>query len=192
MIQEIEKFILNTRPLSEDEKQEIESLFQRNIYPKKTILLREGEICSFESYILKGCIKTYFLDLNGQEVILNFATEHWWVSDILSFQEQFPSKMFIETIEETELLSLSPMAKDILLMKYPMLEKMFRHLVQRHLHSCQERLFGNIALSAAERYHIFLKKYPDVAQRIPQHLIASYIGISPEFLSRLRQRKPKR
>ncbi len=99
--------------------------------------------------------------------------------------------MFIETIEDCEILVLTPTSKAILLEKYPVLEKMFRLLVQRHLSSYQERLFGNIALTAEQRYDEFLKKYPALPQRVPQHYIASYLGISPEFLSRLRKRKLK-
>lgn len=192
MLSEIGKYINQCVQLTDNELKNVEALFENKIYPKKTILLRHGEICKFEAFILKGCIKTYFIDANGFEVILTFATENWWVSDISSFQKQLPSKMFIETIEETEVLQLTPQSKEELLNTYPALEKMFRLMVQRHLYAYQERLFGNIALTAEERYQIFLKKFPALPQRIPQHLIASYLGISPEFLSRLRKRKSKK
>ncbi|MEI6312778.1 MAG: Crp/Fnr family transcriptional regulator [Bacteroidota bacterium] len=188
----LEKYIRNCINISDTDLEKIDSLFEKKNYPKKTILLRDGEICKEESFIIKGCIKTYFIDKEGQEVILTFSTENWWVSDIYSFQEQTPSKMFIETIEDTELLLLTPSNKEKLLQTFPALEKMFRLMVQRHLHSYQERLFGNIALSAEERYEQFLQKYPALPQRISQHLIASYLGISAEFLSRLRTRKAKK
>lgn len=192
MLSEIEKYITQCVQLTDNELKNVEALFEHKTYPKRTILLQHGEICKFEAFIIKGCIKTYFIDANGFEVILTFATENWWVSDISSFQEQLPSKMFIETIEETEVLQLTPQSKEKLLNTYPALEKMFRLMVQRHLYAYQERLFGNIALTAEERYQIFLKKFPALPQRIPQHLIASYLGISPEFLSRLRKRKSKK
>ncbi len=186
------KYIHQCVTLSTADHEGIMEFFQPIQYPKKTILLNEGEICKFEGFVTKGCIKTYFIDQNGFEVILTFATENWWVSDIASFQDQRPSKTCIETIEASELLILTPDSKEALLSKYPDLERMFRLMVQRHLAAYQERLFGNIALTADKRYALFLEKYPDLPQRIPQHLIASYLGISPEFLSRLRKRKSKK
>jgi CRP-like cAMP-binding protein len=188
---EIQHYIRQILPLKEDELNAIEKYFQRKSYPKKTILLREGDVCRFEAFIIKGCIKTYFIDKDGFEVILTFSTENWWISDVASFQDQKPSKMFIETIEDSELLELTPQSQIELLEKHPALEKMFRLMLQRHLSAYQERLFGNIALTAEERYDNFLKKYPALPQRIPQHLIASYLGVSAEFLSRLRKRKSK-
>lgn len=192
MMSELEIYINQCMKLSTEELKHVETLFERNTVPKKTVLLQAGDVCKFEAFIVKGCIKTYFIDKKGLEVILTFATENWWVSDISSFEDQQPTKMFIETIEDTELLFLTPETKNELLTKYPGLEKMFRLMVQRHLNTYQERLFGNIAHTAQLRYQNFLKKYPALPQRIPQHLIASYLGISPEFLSRLRKRKPKK
>ena len=189
---ELSNYFRQCNNLSEIELNDIVSFFKSSKQAKKTFLLRSGEICKFEAFIVKGCIKSYFIDKNGEEVILTFATENWWVNDLTSFQDQKPSKMFIETIEDCELLNISPKSKEDLLAKYPQLEKMFRLMVQRHLASYQERLFGNIAMNAEERYQIFLQKYPDLPQRIPQQLIASYLGISPEFLSRLRTRKSKK
>lgn len=191
MMSELELYINQCVQLSGDELREVKVLFERKMVPKKTVLLRAGDICKFEAFIVKGCIKTYFIDKKGLEVVLTFSTENWWVSDISSFENQEPTKMFIETIEDTELLFLTPETKYELLAKYPALEKMFRLMVQRHLNSYQERLFGNIAHTAQERYQNFLKKFPALPQRIPQHLIASYLGMSPEFLSRLRKRKSK-
>lgn len=187
----IKEYINNCLHLQEAALQDIESFFEQKTIPKKTIMLRDGEICRFEGFIKKGCIKTYFIDKNGLEVVLTFATENWWISNIASFEEQVPGNMFIETVEDTDLLLLTYQTKAALLEQHPALEKMFRLLVQRHLHTYQERLFTNIALTAEERYARFLKKFPALPQRIPQHLIASYLGISPEFLSRLRSRKLK-
>ncbi len=192
MIPELRNYISKCLICSDHELQEIEGFFEKRKVPKKTVLLQPGEICKFEGFVLKGCIKTYFIDPNGLEVILTFATENWWVSDITSFHEQIPSEMGIETIEDTELLVMTPQSKEALLSAFPVLEKMFRLMLQRHLYTYQERLFGNIALTAEQRYQIFLKKYPALPQRIPQHFIASYLGISQEFLSRLRTRKVNR
>lgn len=186
-LQHIRSFI----DITEEEGEKILSFFTYKKYKKKTNLLHAGEVCRFEAFVIKGCIKTCFIDKNGFDVILTFATENWWVSDIASFQQEKPSQMWIETIEDCELLMINQANKEKLLQTFPVMEKMFRLLVQRHLVTYQERLFGNIAMTARERYDTFLSKYPALPQRIPQHLIASYLGVSPEFLSRLRNKKKK-
>ncbi len=189
MFKQINEYINTCVRLTEVQKVYFNNILIHKKFPKKTLLLREGEVCKFEAFIISGCVKTYFIDKNGFEIILTFATENWWISDIVSFLEQRSSKMFIETIEDSELLILTPETKEQALQEIPALERMFRLMVQRHLGTYQERLFGNIALSAEERYDLFLEKYPGLPQRVPQHLIASYLGISPEFLSRIRKRK---
>jgi CRP/FNR family transcriptional regulator, cyclic AMP receptor protein len=175
--------------LSVEQKELFSQNLQHKIYPKKAMLLTEGEVCKFEGFINRGCVRIYFTNSEGQEVILSFAIENWWISDLVSFQDQKPSKMNIETLEETEMLMLNPASKEKVLQDIPALERMYRLMVQRHLGTYQDRLFANIGLQAEERYHIFLQKYPSLSQRIPQHYIAAYLGISPEFLSRIRTRK---
>jgi CRP-like cAMP-binding protein len=191
MFQHIKKYIDSCVHLSNEQHDYFNNILIHKSFPKKKMLLSAGEICQFEAFIVKGCVKTYFIDKNGFEIILTFATENWWISDIKSFHEQIPSEMYIETIEETELLIINPQTKEQILHHIPSLERMFRLMVQRHLGTYQERLFSNIALTAEERYILFLQKYPDIPQRVPQHLIASYLGISAEFLSRIRSRKSK-
>lgn len=157
-------------------------------FPKKTFLLQQGEVCNFEYYVLKGCIRSYCIDDKGAEVIMTFATEDWWVSDIASFNDRSPSHMFIETLEDCELFLLNPHTKEKLLRRAPRFERVFRIMVQKHLSTYQQRLFGNIAQSAQERYLSFLEKYPSLPQRVPQRMIASYLGISAEFLSKIRKK----
>lgn len=192
MREELKNYIRKSLDISASELETVVDCYKFEKAAKKNILLRAGEICNFEIFIIKGCIKSYFINQEGLEVVLSFATENWWVGDVFSFQEQLPSKMYIETLEDTEMLVISNEDKNKLLQNHPILEKMFRLIIQRHLYAYQERLFGNIALTAEERYSIFLSKYPALPQRIPQHLIASYLGVTPEFLSRLRNRKLKK
>lgn len=191
MFQAINQYINSCIQLSSEQLARFNQAFEHKVIPKKTILLQEGDVCKFEAFVVKGCVKTYYLDENGHEVILTFAIENWWVSDIASFHEQKVSRMFIETIEDSELLFLSYYEKEKILQEIPMLERAFRIMVQRHLRTYQERLYGNIALTADIRYQQFLVKYPNIQQRVPQHLIASYLGISPEFLSRIRTKYKK-
>ena len=167
------------------------SLLEYKKIPKKTFLLQEGEVCTFEGYVLSGCLRTFYIDPNGFETILLFPIEDWWVSDVASFHEQTPSKLFIETLETCELLTLSLERKERLLKEVPSFERVFRLMIQRHLASTQNRLINTISKTAADKYNDFLTLYPSISQRVPQHYIASYLGISPEFLSKIRARMSK-
>jgi CRP-like cAMP-binding protein len=168
------------------------TLLQVKNVRKKTMLLKEGDICNFEAYINKGCVRSYYLDESGSELTMQFAVEDWWASDITSFHEHKPSRMFIETLEDCELLTLNPGTKELLLQQVPAFERFFRILIQRHLAAVQNRLFQTIAWPAQERYLDFLQHYPSIPQRVPQHYIASYLGVSPEFLSKIRTKLANR
>lgn len=186
MFTEIDQFVSTFIHLTEDELAFFHSLLRLRKVKKKQFLLQEGEICDFEGFILKGCIKTYYLDKEGVETILLFAVEDWWVSDITSFAERKPSNLFIETLEDSELLTMDFAGKSRLFEKIPAFERMFRLLVQRSLGVLQQRFYASVSQTAEERYKQFLEKYPLVAQRVPQRQIARYIGVSPEFLSKVR------
>jgi CRP-like cAMP-binding protein len=186
MFAEIDRFVAKFIHLTEEESTFFHGLLKPRRVKKKTFLLREGEICDFEAFILKGCIRSYYLDKEGEETILLFAIEDWWVSDLTSFSERRPSDLFIETIEDSELLSIDYSGKALLFEKIPAFEHLFRLLVQRSLSVLQQRFYATISQTAEERYIQFLDKYPQVAQRVPQHQIARYIGVSPEFLSKIR------
>ncbi|WP_437921313.1 Crp/Fnr family transcriptional regulator [Sphingobacterium sp. LRF_L2] len=174
--------------LTAEEIPQFTDLLTTRSVPKKTMLLREGEICQFEGYIQKGCVRIYYLDENGFEVTLAFAVEDWWVSDIASFNYQVPSSLYMETLEDCELFILSPQTKEKLLDTIPKFERVFRMLVQRRLSALQDRLIHTISKPAADRYLEFIHLYPNISQRVPQYYIASYLGVSPEFVSTIRKR----
>ena len=191
MFEAINSYISKCVPVAKEELDYMDELLEYKKVPKKTVLLHEGEVCNFEAYIIKGCIRTYYIDEKGIEVTLQFAIEDWWVSDIASFHDHKPSNMFIETLEDCELLTLNPQTKEILLAKLPKLERVFRLMVQRNLSVLQGRLFKTIATSGTDKYLDFINRYPTIPQRVAQHYIASYLGISPEFLSKIRTRLAK-
>ncbi len=191
MHESIQNYISRFVSLTPEELSVVENCMQLQEIPKKTILLNAGDVCNFEAYVLKGCIREYFIDHKGQELTLEFAVEDWWVSDITSFENQTPSIMYIETLEDCELLVLSRAAKDELLARVPKLERMFRLMIQRHLSVLQKRLFRTVSYTAMDKFEQFLRRYPSLPQRVPQHYIASYLGITPEFLSKLRKRQMK-
>lgn len=178
---------------SQEELDILNSLAVLKKVPRKTIMLHEGEKCNFEDFVVKGCVRKYYIDPQGFEVILQFAIENAWVSDIsFSIYEEKPSKLFIETLEDCEFLSFTPEAKETLFERAPRFERAFRILLQRHLAVTQNRLFTTISKTAMEKYLDFLEVYPTLPQRIAQHYIASYLGISAEFLSKTRTKLAKR
>jgi CRP-like cAMP-binding protein len=160
--------------------------------PKKTTMLHEGEMCSYEAFVVKGVVRKYFVDANGFEVILQFGIEDSWVGDIsFSIYDKKPSKVFIETLEDSEFLMFSPEAKEELYERAPRFERAFRILLQRNLATTQNRLFNTISMTALDKYLEFLELYPTLPQRVAQHYIASYLGISAEFLSKTRAKIAK-
>lgn len=191
MYQNVHQYIERFVSLTQEEYLIVDEYLKLKAIPKKTMLLNAGDVCNFEAYVLKGCIREYFIDKRGAELTLEFAVEDWWVSDITSFEHQTPSMMYIEALEDCELLVLSREAKDELLRRVPKLERMFRLMIQRHLAVVQKRLLRTVTYSAMDKLEEFLKRYPTLPNRVPQHYIASYLGITPEFLSKLRKRQMK-
>lgn len=192
MYEQIDSSISRYVTFSKEELDIFNSLLEYRKVPKKTIMLHEGEVCNFEAFVVKGCVRKYFIDHNGFEVILQFAIENAWVSDIsFSTYETKPSKIFIETMEDCEFLVFSPETKEELFTKAPKFERAFRILFERHLSVTQNRLFNTISKTAMEKYLEFLELYPTLPQRVAQHYIASYLGISAEFLSKVRAKIAK-
>ena len=192
MHSQINKNISRYVSFSDEELEIFNTLLEYKTLPKKTIMLHEGEKCNFEAFVLKGCLRKYYIDANGFEVILQFAIEDAWISDIsFSIYEDKPSQVFIETLEDCEFLTFNPQSKEELFEKAPRFERAFRILMQRNLSVTQNRLFNTISKTATEKYLEFMEHYPTIPQRVAQHYIASYLGISAEFLSKIRTRLAK-
>ena len=192
MYSQINKNISRYVTFDADELEIFDSLLQYKAVPKKTIMLQVDEMCSFEAFVIKGCVRKYYIDANGFEVILQFAIENAWISDIsFSNYEDKPSRVYIETLEDCKFFMFSPETKEELFSKAPKFERAFRILVQRSLAVTQDRLFNTISKTATEKYLEFLEHYPTLSQRVAQHYIASYLGISAEFLSKVRTKIAK-
>ncbi|WP_205431345.1 Crp/Fnr family transcriptional regulator [Flavobacterium arcticum] len=192
MYSQINESISRYVSFTKEELDLLNALLEYKTVPKKTIMLHEGEICNFEAFVIKGCVRKYYIDENGFEVILQFAIENAWMSDIsFSIYENEPSAIFIETLEDCEFLVFTPETKEELFAKAPRFERAFRILLHRHLAVTQNRLFNTIAKSATQKYLEFLEHYPTLPQRVAQHYIASYLGISAEFLSKVRTKLAK-
>lgn len=172
--------------LESDEQQLILAVMHPRRLRKRQYFLQEGDVSTHSAYVLSGCIRNYFIDRDGFEHILQFAIEGWWASDLSSFINQQPGRLNIDALEDSELLTLSRIDQLALCEKCPKMEKYFRILSENSLASHQNRLLENLSLTAKERYINFAKKYPLFMQRLPQNQIAAYLGITPEFLSKIR------
>jgi len=177
--------------LSKNEADYFVSLLERKTLKRKEYLLREGEVCKTENFITKGCLRTYTIDENGFEHILMFAIEDWWIGDPYGFWTQTPSTHFIDALENSELLQISKPDLDKLLETVPKFERFYRVVFQNALIAERQRINQNLSLTAEQRYLNFIKKYPKMEQRISQKHIATFLGITPEFLSMIRNKIAK-
>jgi CRP-like cAMP-binding protein len=159
---------------------------------KKDLFLKEGVVCKDSAFVIDGAMKSFTVDREGKEHILNFATAGWWISDLYSYFSQKPGILNIEAIADSEVLMLSWKNQRLLYTKVPKFERYFRILVENSLVANQQRLIDNLSSTAEDRYLHFIKKYPTIPSCVPQHNIASYLGITPEFLSKIRARLAKR
>jgi len=182
IIKNISRFIT----LNPEEEQYFISLLKVKKLRKKQYLLQEGEICRNEYFVTKGCLRTYTIDEKGLEHVIQFSIEDWWTGDMYSFLTQKPSSYTIDAIEDSELLYLDKVSHDELYLKVPKFERFFRHLLQYAFISMQERINATLSQTADQRYCSFIEKYPLMEQRLPLKQIASYLGITPESLSRIR------
>jgi CRP-like cAMP-binding protein len=172
--------------LSAEEFEYAKTLFIPKKLKKKRILIEAGEICKYTVFVEKGLLRSFKVDGKGNEYILQFALEGWWMADLYSFLTNEPSPYNIEALEDSELLLISKPSWDLLLEKVPAFERYFRVLIQNNLINTQRRLMSSFTETAEEKYLKLLKEFPDILQRVPQHMIASYLGITRETLSRTR------
>lgn len=188
MIEILKNNISKHIALTDQEMTEFCSLFKNKSVKKKQFLLQEGEICKFEGFVTKGLFKVYHIDLKGFEQILFFAIENWWITDIDSFTNQKPSQLFIEALEDSEVLLISKEDKEFAYANQPKVEKLFRVMTQKTHVALQRRMIDNLSKTADQRYIDFIEKYPPLFQRLTNLQIAAYLGISHEFLSKIRKK----
>lgn len=172
--------------LTSDEEALLLSKIVRRKYLKDQYIVQQGDVCKTECFILSGCTKTFYVDDEGQEHIVMFAIEDWWTSDMGSFITQTPADYNIQCIENTELFQISYDIIEELYIEIPKLERFFRKIIERALVASQKRIVSNFSLTAKERYLLFKETYPKIEQRVPQYMIASYLGITKEFLSKIK------
>lgn len=187
MAELLNKKISDVISVSREEFDYFKSLFVPKKLRKKQYLLQEGDVSKYQAFVEKGMLKSYTVDEKGTEHILQFASEGWWMADLSSYLTNEPSVMNIDALEDAELLLLTKDSWDQAMKKIPALEHYFRIIIQNHLVATQKRLLQSLSETAEEKYHRFLATYPECAQRMPQHMIASYLGVTRETLSRIRK-----
>lgn len=177
--------------LNEKEEKYFRSMLEPKSLKRKTLYLEAGKVCKSSAFVLDGAVKSYTVDDEGKEHILSFATKEWWISDLYSLISEKPAILNIEAIADSEVLMLTRENQQTLFEQVPKFERFFRILVENSLVASQQRLIDNLSSTAEERYLRFIRKYPTIPSCVPQHNIASYLGITPEFLSKIRARLTK-
>jgi len=171
---------------------EVETLFKyvRPIsFKKKEYLLKGGQVCRSLFFVEKGCLRMFFINNKSAEQITQFALDGWWISDHFSFIDGRPSDYYIQTIEKSEVFSFDASSFDDLLQEIPQLERYFRTIMQRALAASQLRIKYMFEMTKEEFYLHFTTSFPEFVQRVPQYMIASYLGLTPEYVSELRKKK---
>ncbi len=181
----LEKFI----KVNDDDFSAILDYFQIINVKKKENLLVEGEICKSHFFVLTGCLRKFFVNEKGNEQTTEFAIETWWLTDNLAYEHQLPTEFYIQAVEKSELLVINYEAQKKLLERFPEMEKYFRFIYQRAFAAAQMRIKYLFSYSKEEFYHQLVKKHPEFVQRIPQYLIASFLGFTPEYLSEIRTKR---
>jgi CRP-like cAMP-binding protein len=176
-------------PLNNEEKGFVAEKFHPRLFRKRQYVLQEGDICTQFYFVVRGCLRMYKIDEKGNTHILQFAAENYWMNDLGSFHGVNPSALNIDALEDTVVLQISREDLISIYIQAPKFDRIFRVLIENAYVRVQERLLQNISSTAEERYQSFLEVYPHLTNRLSQVQIAAYLGITPEFLSRLRNRR---
>jgi CRP-like cAMP-binding protein len=173
--------------LTPAEKELCKTFFQPKKLRKRQYLLQEGDPCRYVAFVEKGMLRSYSIDEKGSEHIIQFAFEGWWIADQYSFLTGEPSVYNIDALEDCELLLITRAAEEELMEKVPKVERYFRLLLQSNVIATQRRLVSSLSQPAEKRYQELVESCPTIPQRVPQHMMASFLGITPETLSRIRR-----
>jgi len=185
MINHIRKFV----EINDSEIPILNNYLKRIDLKKKEFLIKEGQICNRLYFVEKGCLRMYFINDKGIEQIMQFALESWWISDYYSYIDNKPSDYYIQSIEKSEIISIDMESYDLLIQELPKMEGYFRQVMLKAVAQSQLRIKLHFDLSKEELYKLFTTSFPDFAQRVPQYMLASYLDLTPEYVSELRKKK---
>jgi CRP-like cAMP-binding protein len=175
--------------VNEQEFPEILAFFKTETFKKKDNLLAEGQICKSHYFVEHGCLRKFFVNSKGAEQTIDFAIENWWMTDHIAYEHRLPTQFYIQAVENSDVLSIDSSSQEKLLAAFPKMERYFRYIYQRAYAASQMRVKYLFDFSKEESYYHFSEHYADFIQRIPQYLIASYLGFTPEYLSEIRNKR---
>lgn len=187
MIQPILTYFEHYLPLDADEISLLEGRISERKIKRRQFILQEGDVCKHYSFVVEGCFKMFGVGKKGTEHNIQFSAENEWIADIGSFHSEKPSKLFIEAIEPSVILQIKKQDLLFLYVNLPKFDRNFRVIIEDKFIELQNHVLQNISSTAEERYLAFVDKYPKLALRLPNTQIASYLGITPEFLSKVRK-----
>lgn len=179
-------------PLTKEDEGEFTSIVRTTTIKKRQFIVQPNFICSHQTYVLKGAFRAYFINDEGIDHTIQFAIEDWFISDFNSYIHQTPAFLFVEALEDSIVQQMAYADIEKLCDNNPKFEKFFRLVAQKSFAFSQRRILSNLGKSAEERYLEFLSLYPSIVQRVPQYALASYLGMSAEFLSKIRKRLSKK
>jgi len=182
------KHIRNHIDLDDNSIEILKKYFKPVSYKKKEFLLKEGQVCRSLYFVDKGCLRMFFINNKTNEQITQFAKENWWISDYFSFTDNKPSPYYIQTVEKSDILSIDSVSFEAMLKELPQMERYFRIIMQRAVAASQLRTKYMSELSKEEFYIHFCTSFPEFVQRVPQYMVASYLGLTPEYVSELRKK----
>lgn len=190
-IDKLKQHFDNYFALDAEELDALKMRFTERKIKRRQFILQQGDVCRHFAFVVSGCLKMFAVDKNGKEHNLQFITENDWATDLSSFYSEMPSQLYIEAIEPTIVLQVKHDDVLYLYTHYHKFDHNFRVIIEQKYIDLQDRVLQNISSSAEERYEYFLKQYPDLSNRLPNTQIASYLGITPEFLSAVRKARAK-
>ena len=188
MKHQLKEHFLRYVNIEDSEIDEIYSKFTREVFHKKEYLLQEGQVCRKYYFILNGLVRSFYIDSKGNEKITQFALENWWLTNMESFIKNTPSSITVQAIEPTTVLSIGKEELHALFDHHPKLERFFRMITENMLIAIQRRNDMYLQMKSKDRYDDFVASFPSFTQRVPQYMIASYLEITPEYLSELRKK----
>ena len=177
--------------LNKEEKELVIQKFHPRLYRKKQYVLQEGDVCRQMNFVVRGCLRMYKIDDKGGSHILQFSAENNWITDLGSFYSEKPSELTIDALEDTMVLKITHDDLIAIYTQAPKFHRIFRVLIENAYVSLQKRLLQTMSSTAEDRYQYFIDTWPHLINRLPQTQIASFLGITPEFLSRLRNKRSK-
>ncbi len=191
-MEELIKKIKTQIQLSKEAEEYLYSIAKEKVVPKGSVLIRQGQTVKKIYFVTDGCLRSYCSDSSGKEHTLQFAIKDWWISDYIAIHNNEPATLTVECLKESTVIEFNAKELDDILTQFPEYEPFQRYILERHVVSLHKRILNQLQLSAAERYDLFLKQYPDIEQYTRNYYIASYLGITQESLSRIRVNKAKK